>query len=395
MIVEDARERLVRFRGGFPAKPLDARRVAGLLEAPGCTRRQVLDAASIPMDDLVSLLGGRRPVKSPLALDRGRRFEQRVVANGMTELLPLVRKKLGLQVQDIRQLDLSTAQLQTQYPDLAKAKDKTKLAKLRVDLTRVAVEQMLDGDQAAINLLRHPYLPLSVGDMPTHLETDVVAFAAFGNLAPLEIKSFSCVNGVADPAKVSEAARQMAVYLLGLRELVGSLHGAKAKERVNTSGLLVMTENLFLSATGHVINLRPQVQRLERTLREFPDATRLAQSVPVSIALPELPDKDASQATKDAAREQATEAIGALGMRFGDGCTRCPMLTFCRTEARLQDNVAQLGNQAANLCGDVGTVTAALELAAGSREPHGAAEIAVADELRRASIALELAGALG
>ena len=388
MIVEDARERLVRFRGGFPAKPLDARRVAGLLEAPGCTRRQVLDAASIPMEDLVPLLGGRWAGSSPLALDRGRRFEQRVVANGMTDLLPLVRQKLGLQVQDIRQLDLSSPELKTQYPDPA-----INLTALRVKLTRNAVEQMLDGDQAAINLLRHPYLPLSVGDMPTHLEPDVVAFAASGNLAPLEIKSFSCVNGVADPAKVSEAARQMAVYLLGLRELVGSLGGAT--ERVNTSGLLVMTQNLFLRATGHVINLRPQVQRLERTLREFPDATRLAPSVPVSIALPDLPDDDAPQAMKDAAREQATEAVGALGMRFGDGCTRCPMLAFCRTEARLQDNVAQLGNQAANLCGDVGTVTAALELAAGSREPHGAAEIAVAAELRRASIALALAGARG
>lgn len=390
MIVEDARERLVRFRGGFPAKPLDARRVAGLLEAPGCTRRQVLDAASIPMEDLVPLLGGRRLVKSPLALDRGRRFEQQVVANGMTELLPLVRQKLGLQVQDIRQLDLSNSELQTQYPDHVKEK---KLPELRVELTRNAVEQMLDGDQAAINLLRHPYLPLSVGDMPTHLEPDVVAFAASGNLAPLEIKSFSCVNGVADPVKVSEAARQMAVYLLGLRELVGSLGGSK--DRVTTSGLLVMTQNLFLRATGHVINLRPQVQRLERTLRDFPDPTRLAPSVPISIALPDLPDEDASQAIKDAAREQATEAVAALGMRFGDGCTSCPMLTFCRTEARLQDNVAQLGNQAANLCGDVGTVTAALELAAGSREPYGPAEIAVADELRRASIALQLAGARG
>ncbi|MFG1872270.1 hypothetical protein [Micromonospora arborensis] len=388
MIVEDARERLVRFRGDFPAKPLDARRIAGLLEAPGCTRRQVLDAASIPMEDLVPLLGGRWAGSSPLALDRGRRFEQRVVANGMTDLLPLVRQQLGLQVQDIRQLDLSSPELKTQYPD-----PEIDLTRLRVKLTRHAVEQMLDGDQAAINLLRHPYLPLSVGDMPTHLEPDVVAFAASGNLAPLEIKSFSCVNGVADPAKVSEAARQMAVYLLGLRTLVGDLGGAK--DRVNTSGLLVMTENLFLRATGHVINLRPQVQRLERTLREFPDATRLAPSVPVSIELPDLPDKDAPEVVKDAAREQAREAVGALGMRFGDGCTRCPMLTFCRTEARLQDSVAQLGNQAANLCGDVGTVTAALELAAGSRKPDGAAEIAVADELRRASIALELAGARG
>ncbi|WP_229403315.1 hypothetical protein [Micromonospora okii] len=388
MIVEDARERLVRFRGGFPVKPLDARRIAGLLEAPGCTRRQVLDAASIPMEDLVPLLGGRWAGSSPLALDRGRRFEQRVVANGMTDLLPLVRQKLGLQVQDIRQLDLSTSELKTQYPD-----PEIDLTRLRVKLTRSAVEQMLDGDQAAINLLRHPYLPLSLGDMPTHLEPDVVAFAASGNLAPLEIKSFSCVNGVADPVKVSEAARQMAVYLLGLRKLVGDLGGAK--DRVNTSGLLVMTENLFLRATGHVINLRPQVQRLERTLRAFPDATRLAPSVPVSIELPCLPDEDAPEVVKDAAREQAREAVGALGMRFGDGCTRCPMLTFCRTEARLQDNVAQLGNQAANLCGDVGTVTAALELAAGTRQPDGAAEIAVADELRRASIALELAGARG
>lgn len=89
MIFRDARERLVHFRGDFPAKPLDARRIAGLLDAPGCMRRQVIDAASVPIRDLAPLVGCRTPSQSPYALERGVRFEQTVTSNAMSFLLPL------------------------------------------------------------------------------------------------------------------------------------------------------------------------------------------------------------------------------------------------------------------------------------------------------------------
>ena len=38
------------FRGEFPRQPLNARRVAGALEAPGCQRRTVLDAAAVNLE---------------------------------------------------------------------------------------------------------------------------------------------------------------------------------------------------------------------------------------------------------------------------------------------------------------------------------------------------------
>jgi hypothetical protein len=79
-------------------------------------------------------------------------------------------------------------------------------------------------------------------------------------------------------------------------------------------------------------------------------------------------------------------------MRFGDGCVTCPLLDFCRGQAQREDSVAQLGTAAANVCGDVGTVTQALALAADNRTPVDAAERAVAEELRRAAIAVRLAG---
>ncbi|MEJ3741835.1 hypothetical protein WEI85_00835 [Actinomycetes bacterium KLBMP 9797] len=387
MIFRDARERLVHFRGDFPAKPLDARRIAGLLDAPGCMRRQVIDAASVPIRDLAPLVGCRTPSQSPYALERGVRFEQTVTSNAMSFLLPLVREQLGLDVREVRQQDLSKPQVRTQFPVL----DREAVTDLRVRMTRDYVAQMLDGDQHAINLLRHPYLVLPLGDMPAYLEPDLLAYAATGTLAPIEIKSFPCIDGIADPAKTAEAARQTAVYLIALRRLIAGL--GQPGTRIATRGLLVMTRNFTLEAFGSMLDLRPQVRRLERVLTNFPHVTQLAATIPTAVSLPAMPDKHAGQEQRKAASAQAREAVGALPMRFGDGCASCPLLDFCRGQAQREDSVAQLGTEAANACGDVATVSHALALAAGTRTPTNAAERAVAEELRRAAIAVQLAGA--
>lgn len=387
MIFRDARERLVHFRGDFPAKPLDARRIAGLLDAPGCMRRQVIDAASVHLKDLAPLVGCREPGRSPYALQRGVRFEQSVTSNAMSFLLPLVREQLGLDVREVRQQDLSKPQVSTQFPAL----DRDTVTALRLKTTRDFVEQMLAGDQKAINLLRHPYLALQLGDMPAYLEPDLVAYAAAGTIAPIEIKSFPCIDGIADPAKTAEAARQTAVYLVALRRLIESL--GQPTTRIASRGLLVMTRDFTLEASGSLLDLRPQVQRLERVLANFPHVTQLAAQIPTAVSLPSLPGRDTSQAERRAASAQAREAVGALPMRFGDGCAGCPLLDFCRGQAQREGSVAQLGTEAANICGDVTTVTEALALAAGTRTPATAAEKAVAEELRRAAIAVQLAGA--
>jgi hypothetical protein len=386
MMFQDARDRLVHFRGDFPAKPLDARRIAGLLDAPGCTRRQVIDAASVPVKDLVPLLGCPPPGQSPFALERGVRFEHLVTDNAMGQLLALARNHLGLPVEEVRQKDLSRPQIHTQY---GKIDD---VAEFRARLTQQYVAEMLDGDQRAINLLRHPMIPLRLGEMPTYLEPDVVTYASVGPLTPIEIKSFHCLDGIADPVKVEEAARQTAVYLIGIRGFIASL--GQPADRIATRGLLVMTRDFTLDATAELLDLHPQVRRLERTLARFPHVGDLAAHTPTAVTLPALPGRDATPTELRAASAQAAEAISALPMRYGDGCAGCPLLRFCTREARLQDSVAQLGTEAANLCGDVATVTAALELAAGARDPSNSAERAVAAELRRAAVAVQLAGVL-
>ena len=128
---------LENFRGSFPRQPLNARRVAGALEAPGCQRRTVLDAAAVNLDKLGSLISGTPTDRqSPFALTRGNQFEQQVVANGMAEIVALARRHLALEIPEVRQHDLSASALSEAYPGVAGIK----MNELRARLTRRACQ---------------------------------------------------------------------------------------------------------------------------------------------------------------------------------------------------------------------------------------------------------------
>ena len=87
---------------------LNARRVAGALEAPGCQRGQRLDAAAVNLDKLGSLISGTpRDRQSPFAITRGNQFEPQVTANGMAEIVSLARRHLEPKIPEVRQHDLS------------------------------------------------------------------------------------------------------------------------------------------------------------------------------------------------------------------------------------------------------------------------------------------------
>lgn len=379
MNLPTAQDRLAAFRGGFPAVPLTARRIAGLLDAPGCVRRQVVDAAAVPIDDLAALLGCPRAGQSPFALARAAQFEKLVTDNDMGPLLRLVRDLLGLPVTAAREKDLSTAQVTAQF-------DRGDVD-FRATLTRTYLREMLTGDERAVNVLRNPILHLSIGGVPMPVEPDAVAYAATGPLHPVEIRSFPCVDGFAEPGQVSAAARQTAVQVLATRELVAGL--GHDPDRVATDGLLVMPENFSLAATGAVLDVTPQVRRLRRYLDDFPRLDRLADHLPYDLSLPRpapgVPPRDRA--------EQAAEALSAVPYRFTDGCVGCPLFAFCRAAAQADGSVARLGSAAANLCGDVSTVEHALALAHGDRAPATAAERAVAAELGRAAVAAALVAA--
>lgn len=377
-----ARRRVTAFRGAFPAEPLTARRLAGLLDVPGCVRRQVIDLIGAPLDPLAELVGCPPGGQSPFALARARQFEKLVTTGDMGPLLVLLRDRLGAPVEAVREWDLSAEQVLTQY--------RRGDVEFRARLSEQYLEQMLDGDEKAVNLLRHPVLTLTLGSEPTYVEPDLVAYTTTDPLHPVEIRSYACVDGYADPGRVSLTAREIAVHVLAAREVARRL--GRPPGRVASRGLLVLPRDFGLDATGEPLDVAPQVRRIQRALEGFPAPDALARHVPETASLPALPPRDAPLSVRQDAGQQAADALAALPSRFGDGCLSCGLFAFCRRQEQTSGTVARLGGAAGNLCGDVGTVDAALDLATGRREPATGAERAVAAELSRAATLVEWAG---
>ena len=200
---------LTRLRGGFDAVPLDARRIAATLLQPGCGRRTVLDAAQVQLDKLAALLGAPAARQSPFALARGNTFERLVLENGMADLLALAREKLGLAITDARQVDLSADQVHETFG--------RRDSRLRAELTKQRLREMLEGNASAPNLIRHPVFTVMVAGVTHYVEADVLALVERGVLHVIEIKGYQAVDGRPDQSKVAETALQSAVYLIAMQ----------------------------------------------------------------------------------------------------------------------------------------------------------------------------------
>jgi hypothetical protein len=280
---------LESFRGDFPRQPLNARRVAGALEAPGCQRRTVLDASAVNTDKLASLLsGGPRDRQSPFVLSRGNQFEEQVMANGMAEIVALARLHLDLEIPEVRQHDLSASALKEAYPDVTGAR----MNDLRATLTRQRVSEMLTEPTQAYNLIRHAMTRLDFGGETVYLEQDVLAFAVDGRIHVVEIKSYPRIDGRADPTKASATVRQTAVYVLSLQQLMIDVSAPPGL--VNTTTMIVLPENLSFRPTAVTIDIDIYVRRLRRQLASVPAADYILDAVPVGTRLPALPARGSS-----------------------------------------------------------------------------------------------------
>jgi hypothetical protein len=254
----------------------------------------------------------------------------------------------------------------------------------RAGLTRGHLRDVLAGrGEAAVTLLHQPVLALRVGGAPIYVEADLLGHTSTDVLRPVEIRPHPCVDGVAEQTGLVATAREVAVHVLAVRELASRL--GHDPGRVATAGLLVLPRDFTLVAAGQALDVAPQVRRLQRTLAAFPAPPALARQVPASVALPAMPEQAAAPPAWDHAAAQAVEAVSALPARFGDGCSGCPLFRFCRSEQQAAGSVARLGSAALNLCGEIGTVAAALDLAHGRRVPTSATEQAVGAELGRAA----------
>jgi hypothetical protein len=374
------------FRGQFPRQPLNARRVAGALEAPGCERRTALDAAAVNLDKLASLISGTpRDRQSPFAITRGNQFEQQVMANGMAEIVSLARGHLDLEIPEVRQHDLSASALRVAYPGVTG----TKMNELRAKLTRQRVEEMLSDPTHAYNLIRHAMTRLDFGGETVYLEQDVLAFAVDGRIHVVEVKSYPRIDGRADPTKTSATVRQTAVYVLSLQHLMVEI--AAPPSVVNTTTMIVLPENLSFRPTAATIDIDMYVRRLRRQLASVPRASEILDALPAGIQLPAPPAEGATAADLAAAGAAAREALAPLPPRFTDSCVSCPLFHHCRDEADLHGSTARLGSAVASACGSVTDIAAALDLAEGGRSPADASETAVAATLARGAAASRIA----
>jgi hypothetical protein len=356
--------RLAGLRGDAPQRSLDARALAALAANPGCSRRAVLDAAGVDKAALATRLGHPAPFgQSPFAISRGLGFERRVKADGCTELLELLRAELPLP-EPFGQADddapVEYAELVTDHTLPAGRVASTRAALLKAS-ARPGVWTVLD----------HPLLRLEVAGSVAHLEPDLVVVRPDGRWTVVEIKSFPILDGGADPAKVGAAARQVAVYVLALRETAAALAGVAAERDpyARPEGLAGAPDSTAVLVCPKDFSNRPAVASVDVrkpmavTRRQLDRLTRVEQLLD---ALPPGADFDPARADKE-----LLTTVGALDAVYSPDCLAACELSFhCREEARCEGSVETLGRGVRGELGSFRTVDQALDAAAGERQPQ-------------------------
>ncbi|GGS83546.1 hypothetical protein GCM10010156_47690 [Planobispora rosea] len=348
--------RLDRLRGPVPPRAHDARALAALAANPGCARRALMDAAGVDKDGTARHLGFPAPFgQSQFAITRGNVFEALVKENGCAELLRLLRELLGLPIDQVGYQDVETVG-----------------SHLRASHTRTLIDRAARELDAAV-FYDHPMLSLQIAGHTAYLEPDVLAFQLGGRFHIVEIKSFSVIDGQAEPEKVAAAARQAAVYVLALRALMADL--GHDPERVSHDVVLVCPENFANRPTASLVDVRRQLAVLKRQLVRMTRVDRLLEGLPPELTFSLEPD-DEGVPTRSA-RELA-EALGRVPARYAPDClSTCDMCMFCRDEARACGSTDLLGRQVRDQLGGVSGAAEALGLAEGTIVPgEGQEEIA-------------------
>ncbi|MFC4587796.1 hypothetical protein [Sphaerisporangium corydalis] len=354
-------DRLDELRGPVPPRPHDARAIAALAANPGCARRAVLDAAGIDKDATATHLGFPAPFgQSPFAITRGNVFEALVKESGCAELLRLLREILGLPI------PLAS------YTDLGDVGGNPS-AHLRHSHTRRLLDRAArDGDDAG-TLYDHPLLRLDIAGHTSYLEPDVVAFRLGGRFHIVEIKSFSVIDGQAEPDKVAAAARQAAVYVLALRDTLEELGHDPA--RVSHDVVLVCPENFANRPAATLVDVRRELAVLRRQLARMTRVGAIVDALEPGLTFDLVPDAGGAP-TRPVA--DLREAVRGVGARYAPDClSTCDLCFFCRDEAASEGSTDLLGRQVRDALGGVATVAEALGLADGSLIPdEGQEEIA-------------------
>ncbi|WP_425587313.1 hypothetical protein, partial [Streptomyces mexicanus] len=347
--------RLAELRGpGVPARAMDARALAALAANPGCNRRALLDGAGVDKAALASALGAPSAFgQSQFAFMRGHAFEARVKADGGAELLRLVHRHLDPGAEPPERAHM---------PDLTAVGPEGRTARTALALREATAA-------GTWTLLDHPMLALEVAGSPAFLEPDAVVVHPDGGWTVVEIKSFPVLDGSADPAKVGAAARQAAVYVLSLEEVVARLQPPpRVRERV----LLVCPKDFSNLPTASAVDVRKQRAVTARQLARLTRLEEIADALPEGVCFsPELPAEDLTAAVEAVPATYAPECLAA-----------CELAFHCRARARAEGAVTALGRSVRAELGGLTTVEGVL---AAARGEAGEADGPAGGALRRAA----------
>ncbi len=335
--MNDLLARLDELRGGAPACRHNARTIAALTSNPGCARRAVMDAAGVDKAAMAQGLGFPAQFgQSQFAITRGNAFEAMVKANGCAELVALLRDRLGLTIPEVA------------YDDLNSVGENTGNS-VRFQRTRQLVGRALRTGEGT--MFDHPMLRVEIAGAPAFLEPDLVAVQIEGQFHIVEIKAFAVIDGQADPAQVAAAARQSAVYVLALRQLVEEL--GESPDRVSHNVILVCTKDFTNRPTAELVDVRKQLAVISRQLSRLTSIKDLVSVLPEGMTF-----------TVGAGLGEAMRAVQG---RYAPECMQsCELAFFCRDEARACGSVDMLGRSVCDQLGGIDSIGTVLGLADGS-----------------------------
>lgn len=343
--------RLASLRGRAIPRNHDARTISALATNPGCGRRALMDAAGADKQKLAAHTGYPAPFgQSEFAISRGNAFEAQVKADGAAQLLTLLRGHLGLDIAEAHYTDLNEVGV-------------NETNELRHVRTR---QRLTAADEHVGTMFDHPLLRLKVGGRHAYLEPDLIACKLHGKFHIVEIKSFAVIDGQAEPAKVAAAAIQSAVYVLALRDLLGS------EEKVHDETILICPQDFANRPTATSIDVRKQLTVLGRQLSRIARIEDLLAEYPADLTFDLDPDEN--QVPRRSPGELLA-AIRQVTANYAPECLNtCELCYLCRDEAG--GTTGALGKAVREDLGGIEYIKQVLDLASGHEPPPDRAEVA-------------------
>ena len=338
---------------GAPRHSLTVSVLAAAAEHTDCTFSNLALAGRV---NLEQLFGGTRyepgTGADPLAIKRGRLFEEILKKDDYAELLNLLYEQdaamgaFGADARIARLRDIPVPSGRSGF-------------ELRAAATRVELGKIARKAWDAPTLIDGAVIRARIAGEIAYFEADGLAAASNGALHVVEAKSFPLIDGRCDPVKLGAACVQAGLYagLVRAQLREDGLPG----ETVSDTGFIVLPRNTRL---GRAVLLR---QNLTFHIRR---AARLLSLASLDVGVVERIQDHPFPSEKTVAAERIdalSHLMDQAGTQYRPECLEhCAAAKLCRERAYRAGRVALLGDQVRRELTGIDTLPRVLELAGGA-----------------------------